>query len=58
MDLTEQERRARTCGSKAQFDNYDSAVKYGDTLNEEFKQEVIWDAYECPYCDKWHLSRR
>ena len=56
-ELTEQERRAKTCGSKAQYDNEDDALKGGDRLNELYLQNTIWDSYECPYCGKWHLSK-
>ena len=55
--MSEQERRAKTCGSKAQFDSEDDVLKYGDKLNEEYKQDVKWESYLCPYCDKWHLSK-
>lgn len=56
--LSEQEKRKRTCGSKTQFESEDDALKYGDKINEEFTQDTIWDAYKCPYCNMWHISKR
>lgn len=55
--MTEQERRAKTCGYKAQFDSEDEALKYGEKINEDYKQDKKWEAYLCPYCETWHLSK-
>ncbi len=55
-EMTEQERWAKTCGSKAQFESKDETLKYGEKLNEDYRQDKSWEAYRCPYCEMWHLS--
>jgi hypothetical protein len=49
-DLALQKRVWLMCGGKVGFETFAKADKRAQELN--------YVCYECPYCNKWHLSKR
>jgi hypothetical protein len=50
VDLALQTRKWFMCGGKVGFEDFAKADKRATELN--------YVAYECPYCNKYHLSKR
>ncbi len=50
MNVTDEERRRKTCEVKVRYETARAAIFFGDAR--------IQRAYRCPFCEGWHLSSR
>jgi hypothetical protein len=48
----------RQCGNKKIYPDMDTAKKAASELGKKSHVSVRFDAYRCPWCDKYHIGRQ